>query len=54
MWVQVQQRDCRHDLCAEANTGEMQRAGHRSICKAFDAISYNGLWKILACLGCPP
>ena len=22
--------------------------------KAFDTVSCNGLWKILACLGCPP
>ena len=32
VWVRVQQRDRRHDLCAEADTGEMQRTEYRSIC----------------------
>ena len=32
VWVQVQQRDRRHDLRAEADTGEMQRTLHGSIC----------------------
>ena len=38
----------------------MQRPEHWSICsfinltKAFDTVSHDGLWKILACLGCPP
>ena len=32
VWVQVQQRDRRHDLCAETDTGEMHRAEHWSKC----------------------
>ena len=32
VWVQVQQRDHRHDLHAEADTGEMQKTEHQSIC----------------------
>ena len=31
VWVQVQQRDCRLDIRAVADTGEMQRIEHRSI-----------------------
>ena len=32
VWVQVQQRDRRHDIRAEANTGEMQGTDRWSIC----------------------
>ena len=32
VWIQVQQRDCRRDLRVEADTGEMQRTEHGSIC----------------------
>ena len=54
MWVPVQQRDRRHDLRAEEDTGEMQRKVFVDLTKAFDTVSRDGLWKILARLCCPP
>ena len=51
MWVQVQQRDHRHDLRAEMDTGEMQITEHGlyaafvDLTKAFDTVSRDGLWK---------
>ena len=50
----------RHDLHSEADTGEMQRTEHGlyaafiELTKAFDTVSNDGLWKILAHPGCPP
>ena len=32
MWIQVQQRVDRHDLCAQADSEEMQRTEHGSVC----------------------
>ena len=49
VWVQVQQRDSRHDLHAEADTEEIQRTEHSFICafidmtKAFDTVNHDGL-----------
>ena len=60
MWVQVQQRDRTHDLRAVADTGECREqnmglyAAFVDLSKAFDTVSHDGLWKILARLGCPP
>ena len=57
VWVQVQQRDRRHDLRAEADTGEKQRTEHAALIdltEAFDTVSRDGLWKILVRLGCLP
>ena len=42
VWVQVQQRDRRHDLRAEADTGEKQRTEHAALIdltEAFDTVS---------------
>ena len=53
------QRNRRHDLRAEADTGEMQRTEHRSICsflgsdQGFGTVSRDGPWKSLARLGFP-
>ena len=60
MWVEVLQRYRRHDLRAEAATGEMQEqnigryAAFVNLAKAFDNVSRNELWKVLARLACPP
>ena len=62
MWVQVQQRNRRYDLRAEADTAETQRIEHGFISyaafvdptTAFDTVSHDGLWKILVRLGRPP
>ena len=39
------------DKCREQNMG--LKAAFVDLTKAFDTISRNGLWKILARLGCP-
>ena len=60
LWVQIQHRDDRHDLRAVADSGQMQRMEHGPICsfvglgKVFDTVSHDGLWTILARLGCLP
>ena len=38
--------------CREQNTG--LHAAFVDLTKAFDTVSRDGLWKILACLGCLP
>ena len=40
------------EKCREQNMGLY--AAFVDLTKAFDTVSRNGLWKILACLGCPP
>ena len=40
------------DKCRKHNMGLY--AAFVDLTKAFDTVSRDGLWKILACLGCPP
>ena len=46
-----------NDLHSKTASGEMPRTECRSIhdlTKAFDTVSRDGLWKIMAKFGCPP
>ena len=61
VWVQVQRRNDRRDLRAETNSWEGKRreqnmglyAAFVDLTKAFDIVSRDGLWKLVARLGCP-
>ena len=60
MWIHKRQRDNTHDLHSKTASREMQRTECRSIhdvchlTKAFDTVSRDGLWKIMAKFGYPP
>ena len=60
MWVRERQGNNSHDLYSKTTSREMSRANvdlNMSIVdltKAFDSVSRDWLWKIMARFGCPP
>ena len=51
MWIQKRQSDNRHDLHKQDVDLYMTFV---DLNKAFDTVSRDGLWKIMAKFGCPP
>ena len=56
MWIQKRQRDNRHDRHSKTASGEMPRTECRfvDLTKAFNTVTRDGPWKIMAKFGCPP
>ena len=56
MWIQKRQRDNRHDLHSKETCQEQNVDLYMTfvdLTKAFDTVSRDGLWKIMAKFGCP-